>query len=178
MKIFIKKFINQLLICTIIFLLTIIVTNIVPSSRDYIKNNVFNNSINFFKFNKYFKNIFMPKKEEIEPVITGNISKIVKHDTYLDGIKLTFSNNNTNVSALNTGIIVYIGDKDNYKNLIIVQGFDGNDIWYGMISDSNYKLYDYVSKNDIIGQTIENELILVGKSKSNYINMEKYLNEI
>ena len=50
-----------------------------------------------------------------------------------------------------SGIIVYIGDKDDLGNTVIVQGNDGIDIWYSGISLKEYGLYDYVSKGDILG---------------------------
>ncbi len=48
-----------------------------------------------------------------------------------------------------SGIVVYIGEKENYKQTVIVQQMNGVDVWYGNIKQANVKLYDYVEKRCI-----------------------------
>ena len=47
---------------------------------------------------------------------------------------------------LQSGMVVFVGEKEGYGNTIIVQQVDGVDVWYSNIT-SNVKLYDYIEKN-------------------------------
>ena len=96
-----------------------------------------------------------------------------KQDKYKDGVKLSISNNYS-VPVLESGIIVYIGNKDEYGNSIIVQQINGIDLLYGNIENTNYKLYDYVKKGDVLGTSNKN-LYLVFKKDGKVLNYEKYL---
>ena len=72
-----------------------------------------------------------------------------------------------------SGIIVFIGEKEGYGNVVIVQRVDGVDEWYGNISNVNVKLYDYVKKGDLLGDTSD-ILYLVYKKDGNVLNYEEY----
>src|SRR5699024_2478173 len=102
-------------------------------------------------YNKYFGSItsIYPTEELVfnESIQYSNI------DNYLNGKVLTVSNNYI-VPSIGSGIIVYLGDKDNLGNTCIIQGVDGVDIWYSNIDTSNLTLYDYVNKGDMLGTTL------------------------
>ena len=69
---------------------------------------------------------------------------------YHDGVKLTVSSEYM-IPSFESGIVVYIGEKENYKQVVIVQQMNGVDVWYGNIKQANVKLYDYVEKGSLIG---------------------------
>ena len=79
------------------------------------------------------------------------------------------------VTSLYDGIVVFIGNKDNYKNTVIVQGSDGVDIWYGNVSNVSVTLYDYITKDTIIGEAADNTLYLVFNKENEYLGYEEYL---
>ena len=78
------------------------------------------------------------------------------------------------VPVLESGIVVYKGEKDNYGNTIIVQQINGIDMWYGNIIDSNVKLYDYVTKGSILGNC-NDYLYVVFKKDGNVLPYEENL---
>ena len=78
------------------------------------------------------------------------------------------------VNVQESGIVVFIGNKDNYGNVIIVEQVNGIDMWYGNISNTSVKLYDYVKKGDILGE-VNDYLYLVYKKNGNILNYEDYI---
>ena len=78
------------------------------------------------------------------------------------------------IPTLESGIVVFIGEKEGYNKTIIVQGIDGVDIWYGNVVDYTINLYDYVNKGDIISKVNDNKLYLVLVKNNTYINYEDY----
>ena len=72
-------------------------------------------------------------------------------------------------------MVVFVGDKENYGNTIIVEDLDGVRYWYGNITTSSLKLYDYIEKGSLIGETSTN-LYLVFSKDDNYLDYEKYIN--
>ena len=62
-----------------------------------------------------------------------------------------------------------------YGNTIIVQQVNGVDLWYGNINNSNVKLYDYIEKGEILGDTLNNDLYLVYKKEGSTVNYEEYI---
>jgi len=79
------------------------------------------------------------------------------------------------VPVIESGLVVFIGEKENYGNVIIIQGMDGVDIWYGNMSTTSVKLYDYIESGDLLGETLTNNLYLVYSKDGNYLDYEEYL---
>ena len=75
--------------------------------------------------------------------------------------------------AKDSGIIVFIGNKEDYGSSIIVQQVNGIDVLYGNIENTNYKLYDYVKKGDILGSA-NKYLYLLFKKDGKVLDYEKY----
>ena len=91
-----------------------------------------------------------------------------KEEKYLNGVKLTVEENYL-VPVIESGVIVYIGLKDNLGNTIIVEQVDGIETIYSNIDLLNYKLYDYVEKGELIGETINKNLILQFQKNGEYV---------
>ena len=96
-------------------------------------------------------------------------------ENYADG-ELLKVNNHTLVNNITSGIVVFIGEKGGYGNTVIVQGIDGVDIWYGNIANVAVKLYDYIEKDTVIGETVDDKLYLVIKKDNEFIKYEDYKN--
>lgn len=93
---------------------------------------------------------------------------------YHDGVKLTVSSEYM-IPSLESGIVVYIGEKENYKQVVIVQQMNGVDVWYGNIKQANVKLYDYVEKGSLIGQADNKTLYLVFQKEGKFVDYQSYL---
>lgn len=171
----INGIISKALLSIIFLLVSIILINKNENIKKFYEDKVFNDSISFIKFNelynKYFGSItsIYPTEELVfnESIQYSNI------DNYLNGKVLTVSNNYI-VPSIGSGIIVYLGDKDNLGNTCIIQGIDGVDIWYSNIDTSNLTLYDYVSKGDMLGTTLSDKLYLTLEKNNEFIDYETY----
>ena len=78
-------------------------------------------------------------------------------------------------SFLESGVVVFLGEKENLGKTVIVQGIDGVDIWYSHLENYNLTMYDYVEKDSLVGEFQENEAILTFMKDGNYLGYEEYL---
>ena len=173
----IKKYFTKILISIIFLLLCIIYIKMDNSNKEMFEKVFLENSISFTKVNnwyqKYFGNIIpVPDVINEKTVFNEDLTYNTK-EKYLNGYLVTV-NNDYIVPTMQSGIVVYIGDKDGYNNTIIVQGIDGVDIWYGNIDTTSLNLYDYVKKGDLLGSVKDNTLYLVFMKDNNYISYEEY----
>lgn len=93
---------------------------------------------------------------------------------YQDGVALEVSSNYM-VPALESGIVVYIGEKENYGKTVIIQQVNGVDAWYGNIELNGIKLYDYVEKGKLLGEAINKTLYLAFQKDGKFEDYQKYL---
>ncbi len=172
-----NKIIKKILYSIIFFLCSIIYIKLNSNNYDTYKRIVFSDSIKFNEisniYNKYFGDI-------VPSISLNNDVKVFSEDLsnntmdrYLNG-KIINVDKDYVVSAINSGIVVFIGQKEGYNKTIIIQGIDGVDIWYGNISDYTVNLYDYVKKGDLISKVNDSKLYLVLVKDNNYINYEDY----
>ena len=94
-----------------------------------------------------------------------------------NGTKLTVGMNEV-INVITSGIIVYIGEKDDLGNTIIIQGNDGVDIWYSNITDYEIKVYDYVEAGSILGTSNGDDILLTIELDGKFISYEEYLASI
>ena len=175
---YIRNLITRILISLIIFISIGIIIKIDIRNKDYINKYIYNDSIKFTKINNWYQNKF----GKLIPKNTINTELVFKNDNiyknnyekYYDGIKINDLKDNP-VSILYGGIVVYIGNKDNYNNTVIIQGNDGIDYWYGNIDNISINLYDYLDKDTIIGNAKGDYIYLVLEKEGKYLNYEEYL---
>ena len=72
-------------------------------------------------------------------------------------------------------MVIYIGEKENYGNVVIVEGIDGIDIWYGNMETTSVKLYDYVEKGAYLGTVKDDNLYLADQKDGNFLDYKEYL---
>lgn len=173
------RFLLKTLITIILLVGTLIVCKSSEFCRNYIYQHIYQNVFSFTKINTFyqkylggiipFDNLF----QETEPVFN---EKLTYYDEakYLDGVCLTTTENYL-VPILESGIVVFIGEKESYGNTIIIQGMDGIDIWYGNLESTSVSLYDYVEKGNLLGETRDTSLYLVFSKDNTYFNYEEYL---
>ena len=58
-------------------------------------------------------------------------------------------------------VVIFSGEKEGIGKTVIIQQSDGIDVWYGNLSNTTMKLYDYVEDNSIIGEAKNNELYMI-----------------
>ena len=170
-------FFIKLLISIVITLVILILIKSSSNFKNSFYKKVYNNNISFTQlkqvYNKYIGNLdIFDNVVKTEMVFNENLNYKSK-EKYLDGVKLNVDTNYL-VPINESGIVVFIGEKEGYGNTVIIQRIDGIDEWYGNIENVNIKLYDYVSKGDLLGE-VNNNLYLVYKKDGNVLNYEEYL---
>ena len=176
-KKYIKGFVTRSLVCVILFLLISIVCNFSDKNLLWFKNNIYDNNINFTFFNKIYKkyiNKYLPFDLYDEKIVMSDKFVYSDKEKYLNGVKLNVGKN-YNMKSLCGGIVVYIGDKEGLGNTVIIQGIDGVDYWYSNLDNLSIKLYDYIEKDVLIGNTKDEYVYLNFLKDGKYLDYEKYI---
>ena len=176
--------INKTLISILLFLFCLCGMKLNNNFKNFIRENVYNKNISFAIINDYYKKIFGNPSKIVEDVFDyGNNNdidmvfseKLVYKEKidYKDGIKLIV-NSNYLIPIQESGIIVYLGNKDGYGNTVIIQQINGVDMWYVGVNNLNVKLYDYVEKGNILGEVENNELLILYQVDGKFVDYKKY----
>lgn len=174
------KYISKTLILACLTLITLIVLKANPKLQKSFYQYVFEDNITFAKINKWYESKFgssIPFKDLIKDNTKQVFNEKLEYkeaNKYEDGVKLIVDSNYL-IPILESGLVVFIGDKDNYKNTVIIQQVNGIDVWYSNVTNTNLKLYDYVEKGSLIGETINNELVLIFKKDGKVIDYQDYI---
>lgn len=171
------SFFNKLMIAIMIGLVSLIIMEYSPKFKSFMNDNVLNDNLSFGYFsklyNKYFGDILPNNNDKTVSVFEEKLLYETK-ENYFKGYKLTVSNNYL-VPALNDGVVVFIGEKDEYGSVIVVEQSDGVNTIYGNINISSIKLYDEVKKGSFIGETKNDILYIVLEKEGEYLDIETYL---
>lgn len=176
-----KKNITQVLISIIFVLISAIYICWSKETKEIYKKHVFETNLSFTSINEWYENIF---GSSIPIDFTNNnllvnspnisINEITK---YQDGVMVNVGKESV-INAQNSGIVVFIGEKENYGNVVIIQGIDGVDIWYGNITNVNVSLYDYVEKNMLLGSASSDQIYYVIQKDGTFLDYEEYKSQI
>ena len=174
-----KKLISKCLLTVIVFLIGMILVKQNPALKKVIRKNVYETSLKFIEmkkaYEKYFGNILSVDK--ITPTTKEVFEEKLNYQnssTYKDGVKLTVSKNYL-VPAIESGIVVFIGEKENYGNTIIVEQINGINTWYSNVKTTDIKLYDYIDKGSLIGESKDSKIYLVFQKEGKFLDYKKYI---
>lgn len=174
---YINFLITRVLLAIILFFCVLILSNYNKNIKMFVSNDVLKNNMSFTKiagiYNKYFGNI-IPIKEVGDESKTVFNEKINYSDiqNYVDGYSLEVTNNYL-VPIINSGVVVFIGEKEDYGKTVIIQGIDEVEYWYGNMENINVGMYDYVSKGSLLGSTKGSTLYLVFQKNNEYLEYEE-----
>lgn len=177
-----KRYVYNLLSRTMIVIVILSVVAIIYKGNSFLKE----------KITTYFlkEEISFPQVKKIYDKYLGGLLPITKTTTdttsvfeeklnyssvslYYDGAKLSVSETYL-VPSLEEGMVVFLGDKENYGKTAIVESLDGIRYWYGNLTTTSLKLYDYVEKGSLIGE-VSKDLYLVFSKDDTYLKYEDYL---
>ena len=174
-----RRIVSKLLLRIIFLLVSIILINRSDKVKAFYQENIYTNSWSFTKFNSLYNKYFGSLVKDYQVPDTSSVfneTLSYSHiEDYLNGSLLSVSSNYM-VPVIESGIIVYLGDKDALKNTCIVQGVDGVDIWYSNIDISKLTLMDYVNKGEFLSTTLSDKLYLTLERGNEYIKYEDYQN--
>ena len=178
-KKYLKNFCIRSFIVVIIFLFLAIICKSNSIFKDTIYKNVYETNLSFTTFKNFYEKhlggiSFLDKMvSDVKPVFNSTL-EYSNSSKYYDGVSLDVTTNYL-VPVLESGIVVYIGKKEHYGNVIIIQGMDGVDISYSNMLSTSVKLYDYIEKGDLLGEVDGNKLYLVYSKDGKVLNYEEYL---
>lgn len=164
----VKKYINNILLLILIVISTLIINKqnleirkVVHEKFSILKNREI--------YEKYFGNILTLEKQikKEQPVFNEKI-EYQKLEKIENGIKLTIDSNQS-ILVIESGVVVYKDD-----NKLIVEQIDGVNTTYENIN-TNIKLYDYVEKNEVLGVSKTNYIILKFNKGNEVIDYKKYI---
>jgi stage IV sporulation protein FA len=177
------KYLRSLILRSLTVIVTFLILAILVKSnekyKDTIVSNLYEKHISFTTFKKlytkYLGGIIPLDKvsPNVTPVFKENL-EYTNDSIYYDGVKLEVTSNYL-VPIIEEGMVVYMGEKENYGNVVIIEGIDGIDIWYGNMETTTIKLYDYVEKGSYLGQTKENTLYLVYEKEGKFLDYKEYI---
>ena len=173
-----KNLISRVLITVIFVLGSIIFTNISEDNKTLYQKYVLEDSLEFTKINELYQSVFgdvdIAKKDNNtdSEVVFGDVS-YTNIEPFKNGVKLTVGMNEA-ISVITSGIVVFIGEKDDLGNTVIIQGNDGVDIWYSNITDTDISVYDYIEAGSILGSSNSEDIYLTINKDGEFINYEEY----
>ena len=172
----VRTFVNKLLITTIIFLCGLIVTKNNPQYTKKISKYLYEESIHFTNlkkiYNKYFGK-YIGEVDEVKEVFSEKLS-YHNESVYKDGVMLTVDKGYL-LPALESGIVIFMGNKEEYGYTVIIEQINGIDVWYSNIDPKNIKMYDYVKKGDLIGEAKDKSIYLLFEEKGKFLDYKKYI---
>ncbi len=179
-KRWILNFIHKGLISGLLLITIMCIIKIYPDTKQVVYKYVYQDSFSFAKINDVYKKYlgsFLPLDDILkDPTQTVFDEKLVyqSEEKYNEGVKLTVDKNYL-MPVLESGIVVFIGNKDNYGKTVIVQQVDGVDLWYINVKSDSIKLYDYVEKGSLLGECLDSEVYLYYQKSGEFLDYKKYL---
>ena len=178
-----KKFFINLLSKTLVTVVVMLVSLIfIKANKDFkmgFYKQVYGTNFSFSRvnnlYNKYVGKLDIVDRVASTEAVFNEKLEYKKIEKYKDGAKLSV-NNSYLVPIQESGIVVFIGEKEDYGKTVIIQRLDGIDQWYGNISNTDLKLYDYVKKGELLGE-VDNILYLVFRKNGTSLNYEDYIKE-
>lgn len=174
----IKLSIYKVLIVIVIVVFGSFITNKNEIVKAKIYDKVYGSTISFAKIKKKYNNYagsVIPFENIInEKEVFNEKIKYKDLGTFDNGIKLTLEDNYS-VPIISDGIVIFIGNKDNLNKTVIIEDENGIDTYYGNLDSINVKLYDYVSKNDLLGNVHNNTLYLLFQKDGKYLDYKDFL---
>ena len=179
-KNFLMSFFNKILVCIILVIICLIMMKTNSNFQEFVSEKIFKDNISFAYlnnlYNKYFGNILPSYKNLDTEVVFNEKLEYFEYNKYLDGYKLSVQTSYL-VPIIESGIVVYIGNIDNYGESVIIEGIDGVDIWYSNLENISVKLYDYVNSGTYLGEVKGEDLYLVFEKNQEYLKFEDYIKD-
>ncbi len=173
LKKYFKMFVTKILLTIIVTLLLLIGFKTSLEFKSSFNKYIYNTSLPFTDFKELYDKYFLGSDDTLEEVFSETLVYKDK-SVYEDGVKLTVDANYL-VKALDSGIVVYIGEKDKYGQTVIVQQVNGVDVFYGNVKAS-VNMYDYVEEGSLIGEVIDTSLYLVFEKEGSFVDYKEYIN--
>lgn len=176
-KKYFSSFFMKLLVVSVLLVSLAIVYKSDSFLRDKISGYFFEEDISFTKikkiYDKYLGGILPVEKNDNVTEVFDEKLRFDSSSIYYDGVKLSVDDSYL-VPSLCEGMVVFVGDKENYGKTVIVESLDGVEYWYGNVSSTSLKLYDYIEKGSLVGE-VQKEFYMVFSTEGKYLNYEEFI---
>lgn len=175
----VRNTLTKIMLVIIIVLITLISMKANPNLKIIIKENIYENSLKFTKarkiYSKYFGNIIPIEKimAEEKPVFNEKLA-YKKETAYENGVELQVSQNYL-VPALESGVVIFLGEKNDYGKTLIIEQVNGIAVFYSNIEFVDIKLYDFIEKGELLGEAKEEKIYLAFSKEGKYLNYKEFI---
>lgn len=168
----------KFIICIILTLIMLIILKNNSELKSIFYKKVYQENMSFADINEFYKSKFgfqLPFLEYFDDTSLVFNETLVYTDSsiYKNGVNLTVAEEYL-VPNLDDGIVVFIGEKEEYGKTIIIEQKDGISVWYSNLNEINLNMYDYVLKGELVGSVCDN-LYLVFTKDGEFIDYKKYI---
>ena len=177
----ILSFINRTLISGIFLLSVLCMIKMNPDTKKQVYQTVYGSNFSFASFQKWYQKNFGNLFPEN---ITKNMGKdqMVFQETFVyqkkedieNGVRVSVSRGYL-MPALESGLVVFMGEKEGVGNTLIIQQVNGVDAWYVGVEPKDLKLYDYVEKGSLLGEVREKTLDLYFQKEGAFVSYKDYI---
>lgn len=172
-------FLIKTLICISLFLGLGILCKKDVYYKSYIQVKLYQDNFPFSSFKKFYDRylggvfpIDPVMNVQTTPVFFEKLTYSFKED-YEEGVSLRVLKNYL-IPSQEKGIVVYIGEKDKYGNVVMIENELGIDVWYGGVCHPLVKLYDTIEKGSYIGEACGDDIYLVYTKENEYLDYHDY----
>ncbi|MBQ8131717.1 MAG: M23 family metallopeptidase [Bacilli bacterium] len=174
----VRRFITQSLLTIIVTLILLIGIKQNPSLKAMIHNKVYEENIPFMKIKDQYESLFgnylsVDKISSIEKPVFQEKIQYTSLKKQKNGVVLEVEENYL-VPSIKDGVVVYIGEKEEYGKCIILEQTDGVDVIYGNLKEINVNMYDYIDQGKLLG-VAEKELYMEFQREGKTVEYQKYL---
>ena len=168
-------FFNKILFCFVLLLVFLIFSKSNNEFYNKFYDYVYDSVFPFTEFRDYFGDFFPSNTFDTNTSLVFSDSLIYhSSNLYKNGVMLKVDNNYL-IPFISDGVVVFIGDKDDYGKCVIVQQSDSINVWYCNINNSSFDLYDYVNKGDFLGEVNGDFLYLVFEKNGEFLDYKEYI---
>lgn len=176
------SFCNRVLISGILLLTVLCLIKIDPESKKVVYKNVFERNFSFATFQEFYKTHFGDlfliegkKEEHLSTEMVFQEHLVYNHkEQYNEGVKLSVGSNYL-MPVLESGLVVFSGNKEGYGETLIIQQVTGIDAWYVGLDFTDFELYDYVEKGSLLGESKGDTIELYFQKEGEFIDYQEFI---
>lgn len=173
-----SRLFSKILVFVVVVLVCLIVLKSNPSLKNTIYKKVFQSNIPFAKINeiytKYFGSSLPLKGNEKSELVSLETLEFSNKEDYKDGVKLTVKEKYL-VPSKDSGLVIFVGDKEGYGKTVVVQRPDNVEVWYSNLDSVNVSLYDYIKSGSNLGEVKGSSLYMAFQKEGKFLNYKDYI---
>lgn len=174
-------FINRTLISGIFLLSVLCMIKMNPDTKKQVYQTVYGSNFSFASFQKWYQknfgNLFpkeITKKIGNDQMVFQESFVYQKKENIENGVRVSVGQGYL-MPALESGLVVFMGEKEGVGETLIIQQVNGVDAWYVGLTPKDLKLYDYVEKGSLLGEAREKTLDLYFQKEGAFVDYQDYI---